>query len=174
MMKYIITLIVTAFLLGMAVQGLYGAVAEAYPTLASGASTGSISLSSLTNPKEVSSPFARISQDKIHVLKDRVVIEMNNPQWATFTDTNSMDPVFDAGHYALQVVPETENDIHIGDIISYEFPGISQGNLIHRVIQVGSDSNGWYAITKGDNNTLPDPGRVRFKQIKRVVAAIVY
>jgi len=173
MMKYVITLIVTAFLLGMAVQGLYGAVAEAYPSLTSEAS-GSISLSSLANPREVSSPFARISQDKIHVMKDRVVIEMNDPQWATFTDTNSMDPVFDSGHYALQVVPETDNDIHVGDIISYTHPSISQGNLIHRVIQVGTDAEGWYAITKGDNNPLPDPGKVRFSQVKRVVAAIIY
>lgn len=174
MMRYIITLVVSAFLLGWAIHGLYGAVSEAYPSLIGDDVSGTTSLASLTNKREMVSPYARISQDKIHIFNDRVVIEMDNPQWATFTDTNSMDPVFDSGHYALQVIPEDENDIHVGDIISYAHPSIQQGNLIHRVIQVGADEEGWYAITKGDNNTLPDPGKVRFRQVKRVVAAIVY
>lgn len=174
MLKYIFTLVVTAFLLGFTLHALIGAVADAYPSLSTSEAGGVEGVSGLVNPVERASPYPRISKDKIHVFNDRVVIELENPQWSTFTDTNSMDPVFDAGHYAIQEVPQSERDIHVGDIISYQHPGVSQGNLIHRVIKVGTDDKGWYAVVKGDNNTLPDPGKVRFSQVKKVVTAIIY
>ena len=84
-----------------------------------------------------------------------------------------MDPVFDKGHNTIAVVPQSPDEIQIGDIISY-FNEDLNGIVIHRVIETGQDENGWYAIVKGDNNPTPDPGKVRFAQIKRVVIAIVY
>src|SRR3989344_5280723 len=36
------------------------------------------------------SPAARISTEQILVYDDEVVIKIDNPQWAVFTDTNSM------------------------------------------------------------------------------------
>ncbi len=82
-----------------------------------------------------------------------------------------MDPLIDAGSNAIQVVPKNADDIQIGDIISY-----SQGNtiLIHRVMLIGTDDQGWFAIAKGDNNDRADPNKVRFSDIRRVVVAIVY
>lgn len=186
MLKYLITLIVTSFLLGFTLHALLGVVQESYPALPTflgledpRLGTGESaplesSFRTLTNPAERPSPFPRIAKDNIHVYEDKVVIDVENPQWASFTDTNSMDPVFDAGHYAIQEVPRSEVDIHIGDIITYSHPSIQQGNLIHRVIQVGYDDQGWYAVAKGDNNANADPGKVRFSQIKKVVAAIIY
>ena len=171
MLKYIVMLAVTSFLLGFTLHSLIGTIGEAYSS-ASLAEPGSVK--ALVNPQERISPYPRITKDQIQVLKDRVVIELENPQWATFTDTNSMDPVFDAGHFVIQEVPQSEQDIHVGDIITYSHPSIKQGNLIHRVIKVGYDESGWYAIAKGDNNTNPDPGKVRYGQIKKVVAAIIY
>ena len=123
------------------------------------------------NAPERDSPLDRISESQIHVYQDRVVLDIQNAQWSTFTDTNSMDPVLDAGANAIQVVPQSADEISVGDIISYEY---GDGIIIHRVVEIGSDELGWYAIAKGDNNLYRDPGKVRFYQVKRVVVAIVF
>lgn len=117
-------------------------------------------------------PVDRISEDKIKVLPDKIVIDVPNARWATFTPTHSMAPVFDVGSNAIQIIPQTSAEIQVGDIVSYVWKDGSI--IIHRVIETGSDENGWFATLKGDNNPTPDPEKVRFEQIKRVVVAIVY
>jgi len=123
--------------------------------------------------KELISPSDWISQDQIHVYPDKVVIELDNPQWAVFTDTNSMDPVIDSGAHAIEVVPESPEDISVGDIVSYDSE-FAEGTVIHRVFEIGEDSQGWYCRTKGDNNAFEDPGKIRFSQIQRVLVAVIY
>jgi hypothetical protein len=118
-------------------------------------------------------PKDRISQDEITVLKDRVIINIDNPQWATFTPTKSMVPFLDAGAHAIQIVPESPEDLQVGDIVSYRSSFVD-GIIIHRIIEIGYDDKGWYAIVQGDNNQSPDPERVRFGQIERVLVAIIY
>lgn len=122
--------------------------------------------------QERPSPFPRISKDRVHFYADRVVIDLPDAQWAAFADSNSMDPLFDEGHYAIEITPRNESDIYVGDIVSYSVSG-SEGAIVHRVIYIGDDGE-WYAILQGDNNPLPDPGKVRFHQVKRVMAAIIY
>ena len=118
------------------------------------------------------SPFPRISKDHIHFYTDKVVIDLPDAQWATFADSNSMDPLFDEGNYAIEVAPKNISDIHVGDIISYA-PDNTSDPIVHRVIAIRDDGE-WYAIVRGDNNPLPDPGKVRFDEVKRVMAAIIY
>jgi hypothetical protein len=125
------------------------------------------------NSSELSSPFDRIKESQISVYRDRVMIDLKNAEWATFTDTNSMDPIIDSGANALEIVPASEKDIHLGDIVSYE-SDFTDGVLIHRVVEIGYDELGWYMKAKGDNNNSQDPGRIRFSQVKRVVVAIIY
>ncbi len=122
---------------------------------------------------ELDSPFDRIPEENIRVYSDRVVIYINNPEWAGFEDTNSMDPVIDKGANAIQIVPQSINDIHVGDIISYE-SDYAEGVIIHRVVSIGNDEQGWYCTAKGDNNPNTDPGSIRFSQIKKVLVAVIY
>ncbi len=122
--------------------------------------------------QEVPSPQDRIKEQQIHVYQDKVVIEMENCQWAKFSDTNSMDPVFDSESNAIEIVPNDPKMIKEGDIASYSLG--SRGTIIHRVIETGYDEDGWYAIFKGDNNPKPDPDKVRWEQIRRLVVAIIY
>jgi len=122
---------------------------------------------------ERASPGDRISEQQIQVFKDKIILDIQNAQWSTFTDTNSMDPVLDKGANALQIVPGSASEIQAGDIISYENELVG-GTVIHRVIETGSDEQGWFAIVQGDNNPYKDANKVRFNQIKRVVVAIVY
>jgi hypothetical protein len=124
-------------------------------------------------PKEVASPHDRIKEEQIHVYNDKIVIDLNNAEWASFTDTNSMDPVIDEGANAIEVVPKSYNEIHVGDIVSYKSSYV-EGTIIHRVKSVGYDPDGWYAIMQGDNNPTEDPEKVRFEQVKRIVVAIIY
>jgi len=128
---------------------------------------------SISKLPEQPSPKARISQDQIKVYGDKVVIELKDAEWASFADTNSMDPVLDAGDYAIQIIPKTSSEIQTGDIISYK-SNLVDATIIHRVVEVGQDKDGWYAITKGDNSNNKDPEKVRFSQVKRVVVAVIY
>jgi hypothetical protein len=119
------------------------------------------------------SPCDHIKERQILVTEKGVNIDLDGAEWATFTDTNSMDPVIDAGANAIEFVPSSEADICVGDIVSYD-SDYAEGTIIHRVVETGYDSDGWYATFKGDNLAYRDPEKVRFSQIKRVVVAIIY
>ncbi len=126
-----------------------------------------------TRTDEVASPSAWITEDKIGVYSQKVILDIQDPQWATFTDTHSMEPVISSRSYAIEVVPESSDKINVGDIVSYKSKYAS-GTIIHRVIEKKVDSEGVYFTLKGDNNPSADPGKVRFEQIQRVVVAIIY
>jgi len=119
------------------------------------------------------SPSDWIKEDQILVYDNKVIIDIENAEWASFTDTNSMDPVIDENAHAIEIAPKSYRDIQEGDIVSYSLEGI-EGTIIHRIVETGFDSDGWYAITKGDNLDKKDPFKIRFENIKRVVVAIIY
>lgn len=126
----------------------------------------------LSGPVEQNSPGDWIKESQIEMRSDGVFIKLNNPQWAILADTNSMDPVFDTEAHLIQIVPLSASEIRVGDIVSYESPlGFS---IVHRVIEIGSDEEGWYAILQGDNNPQPDPWKVRFDMVRRVTVMVVY
>jgi tetrahydromethanopterin S-methyltransferase subunit A len=123
------------------------------------------------NSKDLMSPSDRIKQSQIHVYDKRVVIDID-AQWAKIANTKSMDPILDEGTFVLQIIPENENDINLGDIITYISPeGL---RIIHRVIDINFDDEGKYFILKGDNNKEPDPYKVRFDMIDRILVGILY
>ncbi len=123
--------------------------------------------------EERKSPYDRIKENQILLYKDKIVIKVRDATWTAYADTNSMDPVLDAGANGLQIVPKSEKDIHIGDIISFEIPGV-RGFIPHRVVAIGNDQKGWYAKVKGDNNPEADPIKVRFNQIRFVLIGVLY
>lgn len=122
---------------------------------------------------DVPSPKDWILEEDIHVYSDRIIIDIEGAEWAGFTDTNSMDPIIDLGSNAIEIIPTSPEQITPGEIISYDSK-YATGTIIHRVQETGFDEDGWYAIMKGDNNPYPDPGKVRFDQVQRLVVAIIY
>lgn len=122
---------------------------------------------------ERASPSDWISEEQISVYKDRIVIRVENASWARYADSNSMDPVLDKGANGLEIVPRSEDDLKVGDIVAYECDWVD-GVVVHRIIELGQDNQGWYAITKGDNNHSKDPSRVRFSDIKYVLVGLIY
>ena len=123
--------------------------------------------------KEKFAPQDRIKEEQVKVYEDKVVIDLENATWAKFVSTGSMVPTLSEDANAIEIVPQSPKDINVGDIISYISPN-EEGIIIHRVVETGEDEQGWYAITKGDNNKLNDPYKVRFEQVERVLIGIIY
>lgn len=181
-----ILLIICVFLLGVIATNIYSYYASAQTVVEqpdnSGAGGYEYQTESVLNRamamlhesgNEVASPANRIPEDLITVTNDKVVLNIKGAEWASFTDTNSMDPVIDAGSHAIEMIPRSEDEIQIGDIVAYK-SDYADGTIIHRVVFKGKDEKGTYFVLKGDNNPISDPGKVRFEQIKSVVVAIIY
>jgi hypothetical protein len=120
---------------------------------------------------ERSSPSDWIKETDIIVQNDKVILNVINPTWAKFTNTNSMDPFIDENSHAIEVLPESPDQINVGDVISYQ---TNYGVIIHRVIEKGEDDKGMYFYVQGDNTTLRDPFKVRFDDVQGVVVAVIY
>lgn len=127
----------------------------------------------LATTTDEDSPKERIQQNQILISSDKIVIEIDNSHLATFTDSKSMDPIIDSNSKAIEVAPNSEDEISVGDIVAYK-PKYKNGIITHRVVEIGDDNLGWYAKLKGDNNEYTDPEKVRFEQIMYVVVAVIY
>ncbi len=119
------------------------------------------------------SPNDHIKQDQIKANSDIIIINVKDAYVAGFADSNSMDPLLDASSNGIEVIPKNPEQLSIGDIIAYEATWTS-GIVIHRIIFISNDEQGWYAITKGDNNQVEDPEKVRFTQVKYLLIGILY
>ncbi|MBU4502808.1 MAG: S26 family signal peptidase [Nanoarchaeota archaeon] len=117
------------------------------------------------------SPYDRIQEDDLVLLSDKLIINFPNLQLAYYTDTNSMDPLIDKYSTGIEIIPESQGDIHRGDIIAYES---GKELIVHRVISIEEDDLGWYVIVKGDNSKECDPEKVRFEQIRYVLIGVLY
>jgi hypothetical protein len=168
--------VLTIFVLGMAI-GNYAATSQAETWQDGDYEDGVLLANAMAVfPQPVvarENPTDRVPEKAIKVYGDRIVLDIQDAEWATFTDTKSMEPIIFAGSNAIEVQPKTTDDIKVGDIVSYRSK-YADGSTIHRVVYKGEDEDGTYFIMKGDNLPTSDPGRVRFDQIDRVVVAIIY
>ena len=122
-------------------------------------------------PEDIPSPADHLSLRHINAKRNLVEILVSNAMIVSFEDSHSMDPVFDEDANAIEIMPSSPLDVSIGDIIAYQTEGIIQ---VHRVIEVGNDETGWYAITKGDNLFEDDHKKIRFHSITGLVVGIIY
>jgi len=122
---------------------------------------------------EKASPGNHVPESNIKVYSDKVLIAEEGILFAKYANTNSMDPLFDESANGLEKIPASPEDVHVGDIVSYN-SGLIDSLIVHRVISINEDSNGTYYTLKGDNNFLQDPERVRFEQIHGVLIGIIY
>jgi signal peptidase I len=125
----------------------------------------------LINNPDLENIPERISVKDMTVLSNEVILRLQNPIWAVFANTSSMIPVINHNTKAIQIKPKDIQEINVGDIIAY-----SSGNdiIIHRVISKERDDTGYYLITKGDNNNVVDPTKIRFEQVQGIVVALIY
>ena len=124
-------------------------------------------------PKDIPSPYDHIKKEQVHVYTDKIVIDIEGASWAEFTDTDSMDPLLDIEANSFEIKPDSYEDIHVGDIISYSSE-YADGLIVHRVVETGEDKQGWYCRVKGDNLSSVDPGKIRFDQINGILVGVIY
>ena len=129
------------------------------------------SIADFQKDNEITSPSDRVNDSKIKIFKNKVSIYLNDTFKANFNNTHSMEPTLDQYSTGLEIEPTSKEDIHVGDIISYSTK--DNTTVIHRVVFIGYDPE-WYVLTKGDNNSQNDPGKVRFSNINRILIGILY
>jgi len=115
-------------------------------------------------------PSDYIKDSDIKYKDNKLTIEIDNVILKRFEDTKSMEPVLGYESTGIAIKPTTPEEISVGDIISFERDGIV---IVHRVIEKGTDVDGIYFITKGDNSDIVD-GKVRFSEINSVLVGVLY
>lgn len=117
-------------------------------------------------------PTDYLSSENIEFKEDKIIIHIPNATMSLskYADTGSMLPVLNENTNGIKIVPKTESEINVGDIITFERDDFL---IVHRVIKKGTDSHGTYFITKGDNNLFSD-GKIRFKDILYKTIVLVY
>ncbi|MBI3036412.1 hypothetical protein HYY73_01460 [Candidatus Woesearchaeota archaeon] len=118
-------------------------------------------------------PQDRIAESQIRAGGEAVVVRIANATIGRIEGTNSMGPLLGKNSTAIMILPQKSSDIAKGDIIAYHSEEAG-GLVVHRVTAVGSDEQGWFAVTKGDNSRNNDPEKVRFEQIRYVIVGILY
>lgn len=111
-----------------------------------------------------------VKENQIQIYDDKVVINVKGASLSRYAATGSMKPILDENSNGIRIVPKSEDEINIGDIVTYQS---GDSLIVHRVVEKGADSEGIYFIPKGDNNTVSD-GKIRFKDIKYVTIAIIW
>ena len=121
------------------------------------------------NKATLSAPSDFIKEDQIITYKDRIILEIEDYSLSRYAPSKSMVPVLDSGANGIGIKPKSEDDLNVGDIITFR-----QGDdlIVHRIVEKGIDKDGWFFITKGDNNNITD-GKIRFSQIDSVLVALI-
>ena len=128
----------------------------------------------ITSAQELPSPKART----LHQFGYNKIYSMTKAfgsDWFIkgFRNTNSMEPLIDEGHVGIFSPPVNKKNLVVGDIPLFLRRRDSNLAVLHRIIKIGTDSQGWYCITRGDNVVWPD-GKLRYEDIYGLLRAIVY
>ncbi len=122
------------------------------------------------NNQVISENAERVNLSQIGIEPNRITINISNPSISKYANTSSMNHMITENTKGINIVPKSPDEIKAGDIITYEQDNIL---IVHRVIETGTDDNGWYSIAKGDSAEQPD-GKIRFSQIKSILIGILY
>ncbi|MBU2052941.1 MAG: hypothetical protein KJ721_01710, partial [Nanoarchaeota archaeon] len=72
------------------------------------------------NEKTLSAPYDFISENQIITYKDKIVLEIENYSLSKYAPSKSMTPVLDSGANGVGIKPKSEDDLHVGDIITFK------------------------------------------------------
>lgn len=118
----------------------------------------------------LSAPSNWVSEDKIQVYNNKLVLNIEGISLSRYAATGSMKPVFDENANGIRIVPSSGSQIRVGDIVSFKS---GDNMIVHRVVEKGSDEGGEYFVTKGDSNQYPD-AKIRFSDISYVTIGVLY
>ena len=113
----------------------------------------------------------RVTSRDFAVFNDKLVLNKQGLKYGKIENTHSMEPLLTKNSNSIEMDVDAK-DLVVGDVISYKN---SDGrNIIHRIVEIGSDREGWFAITKGDNNGVADSEKVRADSLIGVLVGILY
>ena len=118
-------------------------------------------------------PSDKINRSQMSIINNTLMIKnLPNETWiSSIAGTGSMRPTMHKDHHTIQTNPRSPDNIKVGDIITYRK---NESLVIHRVIGVGIDDEGWYAILKGDGNEVEDKLKVRFGMVESKTIMLIY
>lgn len=118
-------------------------------------------------------PSDYLNKSDLFFYQDMVCINISNYTLSSYSGTGSMIPLMDQNANGIEIPITDPTQVHIGDLITYTKRDNPNELIIHRVLKIQQDNNGFYYIMKGDNNNYDDD-IVRFEQIKYKTVVILY
>lgn len=119
--------------------------------------------------EEIASPSDRITRDNIIITDKFLILSIEDSILADFEDTGSMKPVLNQYSTGIEIVPKTEDQIKVGDIIVYQK---EDERIIHRVKYIKEENGEKTFILKGDNDYNEES--VKFTDIKYILIGVLY
>ena len=119
--------------------------------------------------EEIASPSDHITRDNIIITDKFLILSIDNSILADFKDTGSMMPVLNQYSTGIEIVPKTEDEIKIGDIIVYQK---DNERIIHRVKYIKEENGEKTFVLKGDNDNKEES--VKFADIKYILVGVLY
>ena len=123
-----------------------------------------------SSSSEIKAPSDSIKESQISITQDKIIIDIANASLSAYAPTGSMVPLFNEGANGIRIVPQSEDEISVGDIVTYKKDSML---IVHRIVQKGEDTEGTYFITQGDSNDYADE-KIRFSDIKYKTIGILY
>ncbi|MBI4153947.1 signal peptidase I [Candidatus Woesearchaeota archaeon] len=127
----------------------------------------------LGSDQELSNPTPYVSDDFLELTSSSLIVNLSEMKLVQYADTGSMEPVLFAGATGIEVPVHSPEELHVGDIVSYEAGWIG-GLVTHRIVEIGENEGGLYYVLKGDTNSAEDPEWVRFNQVKYRLVGVLY
>jgi len=123
--------------------------------------------------RDIPSPRATVKTGDVYYDSGEVRIKgyKSEPLISTVEDTNSMDPLIDAGHICVFRTDFKKADLGVGDVIVYQ---CQEGLIMHRIVKITPDALGRIYTLRGDNNIGNDPYIVRDEHILYLLDLIKY
>jgi hypothetical protein len=123
-------------------------------------------------PMNRSSPSDFIKEEDIEIYSDKIIIRIPGAILSRYASTGSMLQIISHTANGIEIPFTSTSQVNVGDIIAF-IPMGSNELIVHRIVEIGQDNEGWYCITKGDNNNQTD-GKIREEQIKFITIGIFY
>ena len=127
------------------------------------------------NPSgNIPSPRYEIKWEDINYYSSNQMLEIaiDNAKLSTVQNTNSMEPLIDVGHrIILSDSSKYLDNLNLGDIIIWNQ---GRGDIIHSIVEIGSDNLGTYYRTQGLYLNSKDPELIRKVSIKYVCLGVIW
>lgn len=123
------------------------------------------------NLESIPSPSDIVKDSDIDLFTNKLIIDIPGLSVVSYKDSQSMLPLLTNSSHGIRVKPQSQFDIQLGDIISFN---MSNMTVVHRVIDVKSDEKGLYFVTQGDNSAVTDKNKIRFDDVEWKLIGVLY